>query len=375
MELKYAKIRQMNRDITLLLMIPTAILAKIIHLFVLPDKYYFDSWRMLSMMSGGDGMQAWSGYQNTVDFYTKINIFHLSTLSQWSIVMGLFMTPIMMFLVSRTKQMEFRECVFTLMATGVLNIYVFSITKEMIQILYFICIYIVISLPIKNVPVKILMCVGIYYWESTRFRSYYIIMAAMTVFMYVIFTWIKRRTIITKKHIFIFVITCFFAIFILFYISSFVSYNDYKEALNVRDGTTSTIEGAQSAIVNPIEVNGNLGIFMFDYVINAFRMMIPIELLIKSPMYTPFVIYQFFILYYFFKMVKNIKQLDSDMLVTISCFAAYFFGSVVFEPDFGSWVRHEAATFPILQLMAYKSNLYVNVGKVESKVKYETANV
>ena len=374
MELKYAKIRQQNRDITLMLIIPTVILAKIIHIFLLPSRYYFDSWRMLGMMNGG-GMTAWGGYQNTVDFYTKINIFHLTTLSQWSIAMGLVMTPIMMYLISETEQMEVRESIFTLMAIGVLNIYVFSVTKEMIQILYFLCIYVIISLPVKGISLKILMCAGVYYWESTSFRSYYIIMAAMTVFMYAIFLWIKKRRIITKKHIFIFVVACFFAVFILFYVSRFVSYNDYNEALNIRDGTTSTIEGAQSAIVNPIEVNGNLGIFMFDYVINAFRMMIPIELLIKSPMYAPFVIYQFFILYYFFKTVKNIKQLDSDMLVTISCFAAYFFGSVVFEPDFGSWVRHEAATFPILQLMAYKSNLYERTDKRERMVKYETANV
>lgn len=374
MELKYAKIRQQNRDITLMLIIPTVILAKIIYIFLLPSRYYFDSWRMLSMMNGG-GMTAWVGYQNTVDFYSKINILHLNTLSQWSIAMGLVMTPIMMYLISKTEQMEVRESIFTLMAIGVLNIYVFSVTKEMIQILYFLCIYAIISLPIKSISLKILMCAGVYYWESTSFRSYYIIMAAMSVFMYAIFLWIKKRRIITKKHIVIFIVACFFAVFILFYVSQFVSYGDYKEALNVRDGTTSTIEGAQSAIVNPIEVNGNLGIFMFDYVINAFRMMIPIELLIKSPMYAPFVIYQFFILYYFFKTVKNIKQLDSDMLVTISCFAAYFFGSVVFEPDFGSWVRHEAATFPILQLMAYKSNLYERTDKRERMVKYETANV
>lgn len=374
MELKYAKIRQQNRDITLMLIIPTVILAKIIYIFLLPSRYYFDSWRMLSMMNGG-GMTAWVGYQNTVDFYSKINIFHLTTLSQWSIVMGLVMTPIMMYLISKTEQMEVRESIFTLMAIGVLNIYVFSVTKEMIQILYFICIYVIISFPIKNVSIKILMCAGVYYWESTSFRSYYIIMAAMSVFMYAIFLWIKKRKKIKKKHIVIFIVACFFAVFILFYVSQFVSYGDYKEALNVRDGTTSTIEGAQSAIVNPIEVNGNLGIFMFDYVINAFRMMIPIELLIKSPMYAPFVIYQFFILYYFFKTVKNIKQLDSNMLVTISCFAAYFFGSVVFEPDFGSWVRHEEETFPILQLMAYKSNLYEGTDKRERMVKYEAANV
>ena len=75
--------------------------------------------------------------------------------------------------------------------------------------------------------------------------------------------------------------------------------DDYYEALNIRDNSTGTIReagGAASAIYNPIEVNGNLGVFMIDYVINAFRMMIPIELLLKSPGYAPFFIYQIFIL-------------------------------------------------------------------------------
>ena len=42
-------------------------------------------------------------------------------------------------------------------------------------------------------------------------------------------------------------------------------------------------------------------------------------------------------------------------MVALSCFIAYFLGSVVFEPDFGSWTRHEATTFPILQMMALGS--------------------
>ena len=122
-------------------------------------------------------------------------------------------------------------------------------------------------------------------------------------------------------------------------------------------GTIREAGGAASAIYNPIEVNGNLGVFMIDYVINAFRMMIPIELLLKSPGYAPFFIYQIFILMYLFKALANIKAMDKKVVVALSCFVAYFFGSVVFEPDFGSWVRHEATTFPVFQLLVYQNRV------------------
>ena len=128
MDLSYQRIRQKNRDTTLLLIPLVAILAKFIHLYMLPDKYYFDSWRLLTMLTGGKGMAAWGGYQSTVDFYKTINFFNWTTLTQWSIGLGIILTPIAMIIISRTKEMEMRECIFTLMIVGILNIYVFSIT-------------------------------------------------------------------------------------------------------------------------------------------------------------------------------------------------------------------------------------------------------
>ena len=349
---------------------------------MLPDKYYFDSWRLLTMLTGGKGMAAWGGYQSTVDFYKTINFFNWTTLTQWSIGLGIILTPIAMIIISRTKEMEMRECIFTLMIVGILNIYVFSITKETIQICFFFLVYLIIQLPLKNTLLKVIGCALVFYWESTFYRSYYMIMAAMTIFMYLIFVWLRQREKIKRKHIVIIVVMCFVAVFAFFYASQFVSHKDYINALNTRDGTTETNEGASTSIENPIKVNGNLGIFMYDYVINAVRMMVPIELAFKGIFYLPFVVFQFFILYYYFKAIKNIKSLDDNMIVVVVCYSAYFFGSVVFEPDFGSWVRHEAATFPILQLLAYKSNSYKNLEeKLEEKPKkkrvviYETEDV
>ena len=377
MEQKRVSVRQQNRDITLLLIAPTAILAKIIYMYFLPSKYFFDSWRMIDMLVNGEKSTiAWSGYQQTVDFHKAINIFHFNTINQFSTFYGLIMTIVIMFIVSKTREMDFMDSLFTLMATGVLNIYVFCINKEMIQILYFILIYIIITSPIKNTMLKLIGCVAVYYWESTSFRSYYIIMAAMSVLLYFVFTWLKRRNKVTKLMIVTTVIICFVGVFAFFYASSFVAHDDYIDALNVRDDTTNTIKnqgGASTAIYNITPVQGNLVAFMFNYIINAFRMMIPIELLLKSPGYAPFFIYQIFILIYLFKALANIKTMDKKMVVALSCFVAYFFGSVVFEPDFGSWVRHEATTFPVFQLLVYQNRTQNNVmtkGMVRNETTY-----
>ena len=363
MDINRRVIRQNNRDLALKMIIPTAILAKCIQLFFLPAKYFFDSWRMVDMLvNGKKSTIGWSGYWDAVYFHEKINIFSLGSAEQFSIFYGTIMTIVLLIIVSNTKEMEMKEVLFTLMATGVLNIYVFNINKEMIQILYFFVIYLIISMPIKNNFIKILMCAAVFYYESVNFRSYYILMAAMSILLYFIFLWLRKRENININNICIVVVLCFAGVLIFFYASQFVAYDDYIDALNVRDGSTSTIGeagGANSAIINPIEVNSNFNNFVIDYVINAFRMMIPIELIFKSPGYAPFFIYQIFILMYLFRTLRNIKKINNNMVVTLSCFVAYFFGSVVFEPDFGSWVRHEATTFPILQLMAYRSGNYV----------------
>ena len=94
---------------------------------------------------------------------------------------------------------------------------------------------------------------------------------------------------------------------------------------------------------------------MLNYTINAVRMMIPIELLFKSPGYFPFVFYQVFILMYWIRAIKNIETINEHGFLALICFTSYIFGSFAFEPDFGSWVRHESASFPVFYILAYEN--------------------
>lgn len=364
-----SKREKSNRDTTLMLVPFMAFLAKIIQILLLPDKYKYDGYRMQSMMNGDKSMGSWGAYEDVVDIYKKINIFKFTTVEQWSIFFGLIFTIVVMILLSRVKYMSVMECVYTLMAVGILNIYVFTLGKEPIQMFYFICISIIILLPIKNNVIKILGCAGVYYWESNTFREYYIMMAVMTLVLYLLFYFLKKIKNIRPIHIIIAIVLCYTLMFSFVYASQYVKPDQYKEVMKVRDEYAN--EEANTTIDNIWPVENNFGRFIGNYIICSVRMMMPIELVWKGIGYFPFFVYQVFLLIFWIRALKNLKKLDDRVLLALTCFTAYLFGSFVFEPDFGSWLRHEASTFPIFFLMAYEE---FGIEKTEEEL-YETKTV
>lgn len=351
MDLKVKRQREENRRITLMVIPVVAIIGKLIQFFILPDKYFFDSKRMVCMITGDRSMGWWEGYQDTVDVFKKIDFFHFTTSEQWSILLGFVFTIVFMIILRRVKEMSVPECIYTLMAIGLMNIYVFNIAKEPIQMFFFTCIMIVILLPIPIV-IRVVGCALIFYWESNTFREYYIMMAAMTIAIFVVLSWLRRRKRSANSYAVIAIIACFIAMYMFMFASQFVDKQGYQDALSVRDNYSN--DDATSVINNPIEVNGNYANFVIDYAVCAVRMMVPVEMIFKSPVYAPFFAYQVFVVVYLFRALKNLNKLNDQLFLSLVCFMAYLFGSFVFEPDFGSWLRHEASAFPIFYFLAYE---------------------
>lgn len=373
MSLSEQKIRQSNRDTTLILMPIVAIIGKLIQFFILPDKYFYDSSRMQSMMNKDGKMQAWGdAYETVVDIFSKINYFGFTKIEQWSIELGIVFTILLMIIISRVKEMSLMESIYTLMATGLLNIYVFVLAKEPIQMFFFMCIMVIVFLPIKNPVIKLLGGSLIYYWESNTFREYYIMMAVMSLVLFFIFYILKKMKKIRLIHVLIVVVFCYAVMFAFVYASQFAMPEEYKTVMTVRDEYAN--QDANTTIANIWPVEGNYGLFMANYVICSVRMMIPVELIVKSPVYFPCFIYQIWILVYWIKGLKNLKRLNNDVLLALTFFTAYLFGSFVFEPDFGSWVRHEAATFPLFHIMAYEYLGRRDIA-IRREIYYETTNV
>ena len=130
--------------------------------------------------------------------------------------------------------------------------------------------------------------------------------------------------------------------------------DEYNQMIGLRSGYLTAFDGsADSAtlIRNWIPGDG-LPVFMANYVFNAFRMMIPLELALKGAYYLPFFAFQCMITFYTVNLIRQINNIDDpNLFIALCVYIGYALASFIFEPDFGSWTRHESATFPVLLLL------------------------
>ncbi|NEG89725.1 hypothetical protein [Bifidobacterium aerophilum] len=344
-----------NKNTLLALIVPVMIAAKIMVAYVLPDKYFYDNNRMLRMMLGTAGDIAWSGsYEIAADLFRSINFAGLETMVDWSICLGIVFTTLVVFMILRADAPDFLQSLFILATVGLLNIYIFTIGKDIIQFAFFLAVYVVLVLPVDNSLIKVLLSCGVLYYESTFFRAYYVMIAALIFAVYVILEFFRTRRQLGFVSMTIIVLLLIATIYAMMVTAQTIMPDEYQQIMDLRAGYDIAFgDSADSAtlILNVIP-GENLPIFMVNYVINAFRMMIPIELAMRGAFYLPFFAFQCMVTAYMVNLLRQINNINEPTLFLALCvFLGYALGSFIFEPDFGSWTRHEAATFPVLHLL------------------------
>ena len=352
-----------NKNTTLLLMFVVMIIAKLLTL-VLPAKYFYDNRRILGMAIGNRWVKAWGGtYVVAANFFKSINIFHFTTVNQWSYFLGLVLTLLVFFMLLRLPEPDMIQSIFFLACIGLLNIYVFNIGKDSIQFLFFLGVYVVLLLPI-NIPfVKIGIAAVILYFESKVFRSYYVLIAALVIAIYCILLFFRSRYKMKPTiKVVATIVTMYLLVCVMMVATSVVLPGEYQQIMGIRDYSLAGREDdVDSVTVIKNWVGGdnstNLPLFLLNYLINAVRMMIPFELVVKGVQYIPFFCFQVAMTVYLAHLFGKIDEIDDEkQFLSIAIFLGYVLASVLFEPDFGSWVRHEASTFPVLHLLVMAPN-------------------
>ena len=345
-----------NKMMLLILIMPLTLFSKWFQFAVLPGKYFWDSQRMLSMLNGDNGMPAWEGsYRVTVDFFDAINIFNFTTLEEFAYALAFIFSFALIFMFSRLPNLTFIQTVYYFATVGLLNIYIFNLSKDIIQFGIFFMMYVVIlQNKLPNI-LKLIIVFLLFFWESTFFRSYYIIMGALFVAIYFLLNCIIKRFRVRKiGHVLLVFFMMIGTLLVLVFLTQFIMPEEYNELIYVRNSNLN--EGAVSQIENIIPIDGTFVNFSINYVINAIRMMFPIELIRAGVFYLPFFLFQAFTLYYLVCSIRDLNnKITQQKILAISIFVAYLLTSFIFEPDFGSFVRHEAATFPILHLLVFNS--------------------
>ena len=224
-------------------------------------------------------------------------------------------------------------------------------------------VYLVLLMPIESSTMKIAFAAVILYFESKVFRSYYVLIAALVLAIYCILTvFRKNHRFPPAVKIIITTVTMYLLVCMMMVVASVAMHDEYEQIMGIRDYSLSGREDdVDSVTIIKNWVGGDnsssLPLFLLNYLINAFRMMIPFELAVKGIQYIPFFCFQVAVTIYLAHLFGKLDEIeDETQFLAISIFLGYVLASVLFEPDFGSWVRHEAATFPVLHLLVFSRN-------------------
>lgn len=310
---------------------------------------------------------------NTIVIFTWINrIFELTTYEEFEILISIVWNLILLYLIiSCKKSLKLGEFIFLALSVMVLNIFDFCLAKEPIQMLYFLLIYFILTRKKMSSREKNILSLSVVALSVLTFRAYYVLILIFAILLQILCKiFIIKKDKINYKHIIKIIVILGVSYFILLNIVKIISPTHFNELLRVRLRTSSAASDMRSLFNST-----NLIIFTIDYLIMLIRMLFPIELLPLGIKYLPYVLYQLVITFFTIKSIKNIKSNSKEKNIALFIFMGFLFASATFEPDFGSWVRHEASTFPIMLIVAEISRKEQKDGGINEQNKKDISKI
>lgn len=362
-----------------LVYIPLVLLSKLVRWTIMKPQLVDMSigWGMVQQMNNGNFAPFAAGggaTPNSIAIYDIFNVCGLSTYVEWEWFITIGFNLVIFALVSSfyrsNKSVGLYETLFLYLNIAILNIFCFNMAKEPAQFLCFILMALAITLP-KGYKPKLITLACVLIWTTIYMRTYYgLILIYLFIVEFVVNNWLLKVDISDKKGRMKLVYTiigviAFFALcqFVLLSVLSVVSPETYAEMIwaNNRADTPAASQ------ITPIFESENRVLFTIDYFFKIFRLMLPIELLIKGK-----VTYLFIILYHYLLCIFLLRNFlehgksSATKRLAFYLYIAFWLCSAAFEPDFGSWSRHEGVAFPIIILMLY-SNPQKNIDEEKDK--------
>lgn len=346
-----------NTFLLLSIIIFEAIIIKSFMYKLLPEKYFYDSIGLIRSLGNIDYVKDISR-RFAIIFFSKINVFGFTSIIQWGWFISIFFNIIIIkYIFNNNKKYDLVQFVFIIMSVALLNIYVFNIGKDIIQFLIFFIVFLILKSKKSN-NYKILYISFILIFEAFVFRTYYLIMASLVISIYLFYKlFLEKRELDKNNTIKLIIIgICIFLaeIFIL----RMISLENYNSVMFARSSVNvnrfNTLD-AETIIYELFGNNNTFIIFVLNYISIFIRLLFPFELLLMKIKYLPFVVYQLIISFNLFKFGR---KLNSNNLIWLIIVVAFLLTSAIFEPDFGSFVRHESTMFLIFLYMFILDNGY-----------------
>lgn len=329
-----------NNLVLCFVLIMETISIKFLQYKVLPQKYFYDSEKILSIMNGSTLTD--KGYSFTANFFNSINIFKFNSIQQWSIAISII-SLLFFVLYFAKKEISITKFIYIIASYALLNIYVFNLSKDVIQLLFFLIAYIICKKLKCNDFRKVIFVAIVFFIESLFFRTYYMIIGTLVLGLYFIYSrfFSDSEKVKKSKKKTSAIIICSFSIFmIMIYVLQKISVENYMLLINARNSSNIYRDGTDAVtMINDLFSNSSYFYFILNYIINTIRILFPAELFFKSIKYTPFILFQF---YFSNVLLKNMTKINKDKSIYLFIVMAFEMVSIIYEPDFGSVIRHES---------------------------------
>jgi len=334
--------------------IAVTLLSKfMLHMF-LPDRHFFDG-NLITRMMLADTMAArQSSFTITAYISDTINIFGFTELLHWSIFYSIVFTPIVIRYVLQFRVKGFFDYVFIVASVGLLNIFVFVLSKDVFQFTLFLLIGTIIKAPISiSTWKRAALSIGLLYFWGWAFRLYFFIVAIYSLMTYLTLLLIRKKN---KSGMILLPVILTIGVFVSLVGLMIFMPEEYEYIIMVRYIVNYWRVGAYDAatMISDIIYNpgGNVFLYMINYIFNVLRLMLPFELflVLRNPQQILFLFYQIALTVLYLKTLKKFfkKQASEIQLLSLSIFTGFLLVSGFYQPDFGSWTRHNISLWPVM---------------------------
>ena len=345
-------IRENNGYWLLTLFFPIAILGKVIRWTILKAT--------LADMSIGHGMapainsgnvhfafMTGDATANANYIFSPLKFFGCISFEQYEIAISIIYNLLIFWIVydfaKRNGGLSMFQFIVLAFFIGVLNVYTFTLAKEPAQMLYYFLMYPVLRSGLSSTR-KWIVCLCIVVFMIACTRTYLVIMLMFAVAFKILFPWLyshtRQNAVLSLALMFLVAGLIYFVFLSLIKVVSPV---DYVELIRVR-----LRESEATTDIRAVIPSQTLPLFALNYLITSLRLLFPIEMIIFGPKYLLCAVFQVLVscstIYY----TLNFHRVSATKQLVLCLFWGFLFCSASFEPDFGSWIRHESVVFPFL---------------------------
>lgn len=249
-----------------------------------------------------------------------------------------------------------KETFFIYLNIVVLNIFCFCMAKEYFQMIFwFVAMWALKGTMSKRMGiVKVAIALALTVLFT---RKYYglVFIYFLLVDFFVDYVFGRTNALRKSKIKLVFKVVLVLAIMAgMYYIISTVVQFEAEDTYQELERANSTDRGgnASSTIYPIFDRGGGTWVMTAEYFIKIFRLMFPVELLARfKPTYLVFIVYQGMLFYFLLVALRRRRINPVERNLATDLYIAIWLTSAAFEPDFGSWIRHQSVALPAMLYM------------------------